>query len=140
MTITSVPKCLVHGRAAGGDADVAPEHGPRRCRAEGDDHPWAHRRHLGLQPRVARFDLRRARLLVDPPLAADLVLEVLHGVGGIEVAAFDPGFLDAAPQHCSRRSHERQAAPVLDVARLLADEHELAFGAPLPKTVCVASR
>src|SRR6185369_4125600 len=58
---------------------------------EGDDHACLHRAQLGVEPRVARLRLERRRLLVQPPLAASLVLEVLHRVRDVEAIAVEAG-------------------------------------------------
>jgi hypothetical protein len=61
---------------------------------------------------------------VDSTFAADLVLEMLHRVGRVDVVVIDTGVLEALPQHRTGGTDERYAALVLDIARLLADEDQ----------------
>jgi hypothetical protein len=60
---------------------------------------------------------------VQPALAARLVLEVLYGVGDVDVVTFDAGGLQRLIQHAPGGADERPAGPILLVARLLADQH-----------------
>ena len=73
---------------------------------------------LGLDPRVAGFDLGGTGLLVQPSLAADFVLEMLDGIGREHQLAVDPGGVEASPQHAPRRAHERTALLVLLIPRV----------------------
>ena len=84
---------------------------------------------LLLQPRSARANLGRGRLLVQPPLGQldPSELEVLHRVGHVDPAPVDPGRDQRLVEQPPRRPHERMPLPVLLVARLLAYHHH--FGA-----------
>lgn len=57
---------------------------------------------LGRQPRMAGVDLGGGRLLVDPPLAALLVLDGLDRVRPVDVVERDARLVEAAPQHAAR--------------------------------------
>ena len=70
--------------AAGGDRRRATQQRAGRRRAEHDDHRRTHCSELGVDPRMTRLDLGAVGLLVQPALAARLVLEVLDGVGGVD--------------------------------------------------------
>ena len=59
---------------------------------------------LALIPLAARPDFRRVRLLVQSDLAARHELEVLHGIGNVNLLAVDSGFLECAVKHLSRSS------------------------------------
>src|SRR5687768_13552866 len=73
---------------------------------------------------MAGSDLASVRLLVDAPLAALLILEVLHRVGEVHVAATDARRFERDIELASRGPDERPPALVLPVTRLLADEHQ----------------
>ena len=78
---------------------------------------------FAFQPLVAGIDLALRRGLVQPPLAAQLPLEVLDRVGDVEVLAVDARRLERAVEEASGRPDEGQPLLVLLVARLLADQH-----------------
>jgi hypothetical protein len=75
---------------------------------------------------MAGADVRDIRLLVYPALAARrrLPTEMLDGIGQEHVRAGQPGLLQRSVQQLARRSDERFAATVLDIAGLLAHQHE----------------
>jgi len=60
---------------------------------------------------------------MQPPLAAQLPLEVLHCVGNVEMLPIHPRGLERAIEEASRGTDERQPLPVFLVAGLLADQH-----------------
>ena len=70
-------------------------------------------------------DLRPVRLLVDASLALALPLEVLDDVRHVCEGAVDAGFLHRLVEEAARGPDERLAGPVLLVAGLLADEHDV---------------
>ena len=65
-------------------------------------------------PGPAGADLRGVGLLVDAPLAAQAVLEVLDHVGDVDVGPDDAGLLERIVEHAARGADERLA---LDVSR-----------------------
>jgi len=67
-------------------------------------------------------DLPYRGLGVDAALATRLPLEVLDGVGDVDLLPGDARLGQRFVEHLSRRSHERLARQVLLVSRLLADE------------------
>src|SRR5688500_1033942 len=91
--------------------------------AETDDEGGLDGSELRLEPRAARLDLRRARLLVDAPLPSRLPLEMLHRVGDIDLVARDAGVRERLVEHRAGGADKRLALPILLIARLLADEH-----------------
>src|SRR6478735_7286723 len=70
--------------------------GLRRRRAEADDDLRLNEPNFLLQPGMTRPDLGVVRLLVDATraLLPALPLEVLHGVGDVDVVALDARFLE----------------------------------------------
>ena len=66
--------------------------------------------------------------LCSAPLAARLVLEVLHGVGDVDVRAVDARRLERAVEHLARGADEGAPGKILLVARLLADQHQGRIG------------
>src|SRR5690349_17185279 len=76
------------------------------------------------KPRIASRDLRSFRFLVQSPFPLRLPFEVLDGVGYVDSAAIDTGFLKGLVQQPSGRADERMPLQVLLVARLLADEND----------------
>ena len=93
---------------------------------------------LGVEPGMAGVHLGRRRSLVDAPLAAQLVLEVLDGVRHVQLPTIDPGRPHALPQHSAGGTDERFALEVLTVTGLLADQRQACRRGPRPNTVCVA--
>lgn len=69
--------------------------------------------------------------VVQPPLAARLVLEVLDGVGEIDRLAVEASRRQRLVQHAPGGPDEGTARHVLAVARLLADEHDGSRHRPL---------
>src|SRR2546422_151936 len=65
------------------------------------------------------------RCLVDAPLAtASGEREVLDGIGDVRRLAVDADFFECSIEDLAGRADERLALSVLDVAGLLADEHD----------------
>src|SRR5258708_15585634 len=67
---------------------------------------------------------------MQPPLAARLPLEMLHGIRDEYVAANESGSLDGLIKQPSRGSDEGVTAQVFFVAWLFADQHEFGSVAP----------
>ncbi len=113
--------------------DRTAEHAARRGRAERNDDGRLDDRALEILPPAAPVDLISIRPLVQPPLAAHFVLEVLHRVGDEHALAIDAGIGERPVQYAAGRADERQAGLVLLVARLLADQHHRGPPRPLPR-------
>ena len=97
----------------------------RRGRAERHDDARPYDLDLVVEPQAAGVDLARVGLLVDAPLAARLVLEMLHGVGDVDSRAVDAGRLERAhraPCRRGRRRGARQDPPGRPAARRPASE------------------
>src|SRR5262249_11451034 len=89
-----------------------------------------HDRELRLEPGTAGADLDRARRLVDTALGRPNELEVLDGVGDVDVDAGKARLPERAVEHFARGSDERRALEVLLIARLLSDEDSARGGRP----------
>src|SRR5262245_44158559 len=72
-------------------------------RAKQDDGARLHDRELDVEPRPARRDVLRPRLLVNPPLAAWLPVEVLDDIGHVDVTAIDACRLERAVEKLAGR-------------------------------------
>jgi hypothetical protein len=79
---------------------------------------------LGLEPRSAGKNLPRVRLAVQPPLAAGGPLEVLDGIGHIDLLARNARFFQHLIEQAAGRTDERLSRAVFDVAGLLAHHHQ----------------
>lgn len=107
---------------------VAAQQRLSRGRAQADDDSRLHQFNLNVEPRTARRNLERIRLLVNPALAAGLPLKVFDGVCHIGVAAIDAGFMQRLVEQSARRTDEGTSLQVFFVVRLLADEHDACLG------------
>jgi hypothetical protein len=112
---------------------VRPDHRLGRRGAKRDDRPRLDIRDLGIEPHATRLDFAVARLLVNPPLAARLPLEVLHHVGEIHIAEIDAGILERVTQQLAGWTDERFAFEIFSIARLLADEHDAGAARAVPE-------
>src|SRR6266496_6851957 len=97
--------------------ELRPEDRLRRRRAETDQHRWLDRAQLRFEPWPAGFDLRSARLLVNPSFAAGLPLEVLHCIRDVDLIAWDTRIVERLIEQCPGRADERFALPILLIAR-----------------------
>src|SRR3954468_9659984 len=104
--------------------EVLADHRLRRRRAEADDDMRLHGGDLAFEPLVTGIDLALRRRLVKASLAAQLPLEVLHGVGDVEMLAIDAGLAERLVQQPSGGPDEWQALLVLLVTGLLAHHHD----------------
>src|SRR5690349_15641498 len=91
------------------EAKLRAEHHARRHRAEADNMRRPDRFDLAVQPADAGRDLGRARALVQPPLAAELELEVLDDVGDVKRLAVDADGFERFVEQASRGPDERKA-------------------------------
>ena len=61
---------------------------------------------------------------MQPPLAAHLMLEVLHRVGDEDLFAIDARLLQRLVEHTTGWTDEGMAIEIFIVARLLANQHQ----------------
>lgn len=73
-----------------------------------------------IEPGTAGGDLRRIRLLVQPPLPLWFPLEVLDRVGHVDTGAVDARLEKGFVQQVTRGADERFAFDVFSIARLLS--------------------
>src|SRR5262249_13177354 len=104
---------------------------PCRGGAKSDGDRWLKEIDLVIEPPAASVDLARVGLLVEAPLAARLVLEVLHGIGDVDVAPLDARRFQSLIEYLAGGSGEGQSGQICLVARLLADQHQRSVGRPL---------
>src|SRR5947208_12471059 len=98
---------------------------PTRCGgAQRHDRHRLHDGALDIEPDLAALDFVGVRALVQTPLAAHLMLEVLHRVGHEDLAARDSRILERLVENAAGGADERLAAQVFLVAGLLADQHD----------------
>src|SRR4051812_26686122 len=106
-----------------GDCGDTAQHTARRRRTERDDNVGLHDRALKVLPPAAAVDLVSVGPLMQPPLAAHLMLEVLDRIGNKHLLAGNAGICQRFVEQAPGRPHERMAGAVLLIARLLAHEH-----------------
>src|SRR5262249_34277264 len=114
-----------------GDGDRTAEQTARRRGAERDDGRRLHERAFEIEPNLAALDFVGVGTLVQPALAAHLMLEMLHRIGNENLRARNSRLCQRAVEDPPRRTDERLAAEVLLVAGLLADEHDVSGSAAL---------
>src|SRR5262249_4921269 len=104
--------------------DRPAKHASRGSGAERHDYRRLDQDALEIEPPVAVFDLKGIRALMQAPLAAHLVLEMLDGVGHEGFAARDAGLLERPIEQPAGWPDKRVAGNVFPVSGLLADQHE----------------
>ena len=127
---TRSPRCCV-------TRNFAAEERLRRGGAQADEDAGLHDCELGLEPREAGGDLGPVRLLVDPPLALALPLEVLDDVRDVGVRAVDARPPRAPCRRASRRGRRTAFPPCPPGRRAAPRRTSPGAGRPSPKTVCV---
>src|SRR5947209_8359251 len=105
-----------------GNRDGAAQHAA--CGSDAEcQHPFGpDEREFVLKPPATAFDLVGVGSLVQAPLAAHLVFEMLDCVGDERVTPRDSGFSQRLIQNLSRRADKRFAGEIFLVAWLLADD------------------
>jgi hypothetical protein len=112
----------------------------RRGDAERDDRRRFYQFALMVEPDFAALDLVIVRTLVQPALAAHLVLEMLDRVGDEGFVARDAGVLQRGVEQPASRADERFARKVFLVAGCSPTSMTAAWRGPSPGTAWVASR
>ena len=108
-----------------GDGERSTEHAAGGGGAERHDRRRPHDRALDLEPDLAAIDLVDVGALVQPPLAAHLVLEMLDRVGDENVGSVNSGFRERPVEHVPGRTDKRLAGQIFFVPGLLAHQHEM---------------
>jgi hypothetical protein len=125
--------CFLHLPLVLADPEPRAEHGLARHRAEQHEQPGPDEPEFRVQPESARLDLGAVRALVDPAPATLGPLEVLDGVGQVDVRAVDAGLPQRPVQDPPGRADERTSLLVLLIAGLLTDEHHRRVRPALPE-------
>ena len=112
------PRSLVTG-------DRPAEQAARRRRAERDDDRRLHHRPFQVEPDLAALDFVGVGTFVQAPLAAHLMLEMLHCVGDEDLRARDLRLRQGVVEDLAGGPDKRLAGEVFLVAGLLAHQHEL---------------
>src|SRR6266436_9047834 len=115
------------------DRDRTAEQTARGRGAERDNGRRLHDRALEIERNLAALDFVGVGALVQAPLAAHLVLEMLYRIGDEDLGAGNSRLRQRPVEDASGRTDERLAADVLFVAGLLADEHEMSGLAALAR-------
>src|SRR5215831_1793508 len=102
-----------------------------RCRSQSDDDARLNDGNLCFEPWEARLDLDRSRFTVDPPWTARHPFEMLHHISHVSPASIDTGLDEAAVEQLAGRADEGMPCSVLDISRLLADQHDQGCLRPL---------
>src|SRR5205807_1798460 len=106
------------------DPELVAEDRAGRRSAEADEYLRLDQAQLGFEPRTTGLELVRPWRLVDPALAALLELEVLDGVGDVDLLALEPRVGQGLVEHLAGRTDERRALAIFLVSRLFSDEHD----------------
>src|SRR5262249_42810411 len=80
---------------------------------------------LRVEPRTARLNFRRVRLLVNTPFAAGLPLEMLDHIRHVHGLSIDSRLLESTIQKTAGGTDERPAGAGPGIAWLLPDPHQL---------------
>jgi len=114
------------------DRDRTAEQTSRGRRTKRDDDSGLHHCALQILPPAAAVDLVSVGPLVQAPLAAHFVFEMLDRVGNEDTFPLNPGFLKSAVQDAARGTDEGQTGLVFLIARLLTDQHHRCTSRSLP--------
>src|SRR5215472_5819798 len=79
-----------------GNAESRAENGLRGCRTHCHDETGPDDPQFRFQPRTARCDFARVRLLMDPAFSARLPLKMFHRVGYVNLRPIDSSILERA--------------------------------------------
>lgn len=92
-----------------------------------------HHRPFKVEPDLAALDFVGVGTFVQAPLAAHLMLEMLHGVGDEDLRARDLRLRQGVVEDLASGADERLAGEIFLVAGLLAHQHELSAPASLAR-------
>src|SRR5579871_2582893 len=106
-------------------AKLGTEHGLSGSRSQANNYFWLDQRDFRFEPGAAGIHLGDAGLLVYPPLAAFVKLEMFHRVGEVDARTINSGIGKCAVQYLAGRPHKGTSLAIFDASRLLADKHDL---------------
>ena len=101
------------------------EHRLRRRRAQTNQQAWVRSAELCLEPWTAGPYFGQSWLLVDAALSSRLPLEVLHGIGHVDITARNPGISECLIQERTGWPDEWFSLPIFLITGLFADEHDV---------------
>lgn len=105
-----------------------PECSAKQCLCRGCSQAYddlrLHDGYFAFEPRLARADLPRVRLLVNAALTSFLKLEVLDGIRNVNRFAVDTRFEQCLFEHSSCGPHEGTSLEILVIAWLFTDEYD----------------
>src|SRR5580765_443091 len=105
------------------DSECRAENGLRRSRTHCHDEVGLNDPQFRFQPRTARCDLARVRLLMNPAFATRLPFEVFHSVRDVNLRPIDSSVLERAIHNFPSRTNEWFARDIFVIARLFANQH-----------------
>ena len=115
------------------EPDGLAEHGLSRGDAKADDDARLYELCFRFQPGPACRNFRSGRFFVLPAFSLWLPLEVLHGIGDVDVATGNAAFSQSLVQHSPRGTDKGFSGQVFLIARLFADEQERRMDASFAK-------
>ncbi len=135
-----IARIIVEPRLASrlADRDSLARQRHRRRRTERHDQARVDEFQLLHQPPAVMLQLARRGLLMDAPFPTLLELEMLHGIGDVDLVAIDPGLLHGAVKQLPGKSDEGVALLVILIPGLLADKGDGRPPGPSPSTARVA--
>jgi len=130
------PLCELRGQHLAtlpGDSESRAENSLCRCRTHCHDEFGPNDPLFRFQPRTARCDFARFRLLMNPPFPAGLPFEVFHRVRDVNLRPINSSFLERAIHNFPSRTNERFARDIFVIARLFANQHHRCVLRPFAK-------
>ena len=109
------------------------EHRLGGCDAQAEDGARLQHLNFCFQPGSAGRDFGGGGFLVLAAFALRLPFKMFDGVGDIDVAAGDAGFLQRLVQHSAGRSDKGVAGHIFLIARLFTDEQQCGASRPFPE-------
>src|SRR5213595_1636102 len=103
------PWCEIGGQhlaALARDSESRAEDCLRRCRTHCHDEVGPNDPQFRFQPRTARCDFARVRLLMNPAFAARLPLKMFHRIGHVNLRSINSSFLERAVHDLASRTNE----------------------------------
>src|SRR5262249_46382450 len=113
------------------DAKVAPEHGLCSGGSQAHDYFRFDHQNLGIQPRLAGFDLAGCRLLVEPAFAPRLPSEVFDGVRDVNIVARNACLIQRVVEKSPGGANEWVALLVLFITRYFAQQNHVSSAGSL---------
>src|SRR6266481_3608006 len=95
-----------HLAALARDSESRAENGLRRCRTHCHDEVGLNDPQFRFQPRTARCDFARVRLLMNPAFSAGLPFEVFHRVSDVNLGAINASVRERAIHNFASRTYE----------------------------------